>query len=334
MKTYIVTGGAGSLGSVVVKALMTRGDKVRVVDDMSRGNTDRFKGMDVDLCQASISYPSMIPWPFQYPADCVIHMAAINGTKNFYERPDVVLDTSIRGMIHVLNWCRDFHIPELLFVSSSEVYQNAPIIPTPEDIPLIVPDLSNPRYSYGGGKIAAELLAVHCGKFLKRMMIVRPHNCYSGDMAPDHVIPSLIEKILNPVLWAHNKATSNAIPIQGTGQETRSFCYIDDFVSGLLTVLDKGENRQVYNIGTQDEISIADLVSKVGAVCGIVAHPILSQPLQKGSPSRRCPDNTKLRELGWEPKISLEEGLKKTVQWYRENTNEIQGESQATAETK
>ena len=316
MKTYIVTGGCGSLGSAVVKALIARGDKVRVVDDMSRGNADRFKGMDVDLCQASVSFPSMIPWPFQYPTDCVIHMAAINGTKNFYERPDEVLDTSIRGMIHVLNWCQNSHIPELLFVSSSEVYQDAPIIPTPEDIPLVVPDLFNPRYSYGGGKIAAELLAVHCGQFLKKMMIARPHNIYGPDMGMDHVIPQLIEKFLGSFddFWGPVQ-----IGIQGTGKESRSFCYIDDFVSGLLTVLDKGENRNVYHIGNEEEKTTNELVWELGKVFGVSACSYLEQPLQKGSPSRRCPDNSKLKALGWEPKISLEEGLRKTVQWYRES---------------
>lgn len=330
MKTYCITGGCGSLGSAVVKALVARGDKVRVVDNLSRGNRDRLKGVDCDIWDSDITR-FRSDWAFQYKTDCVIHMAAINGTKNFYERPDEVLDVSIRGTLNVLDWCKEYDIPELLFVSSSEVYQEAPIIPTPEDVPLVVPDLWNPRYSYGGGKIAAELLAVHCGQFLKRMMIVRPHNIYGPDMGYDHAIPQFIRFMLPRVPVAQKIADGSLcggpldavipVPIQGTGEESRAFCYIDDFVSGLLTVLDKGENRNVYHIGTEEEWAINDLVWELGQIFKVPVSVFPSQPLQKGSPPHRCPDTSKIKQLGWTPIISLREGLRRTVEWYRENAS-------------
>lgn len=327
MKTYLITGGSGYLGSAVVKALVARGDRVRVMDDFSRGDKGRLWGVACDIWEANVT-TSRAEWAFQYPTDCVIHMAAINGTKNFYERPGDVLEVSVRGMLNVLDWCKQYDIPEMVFVSSSEVYQDALTIPTPEDVVLVVPNLWNPRYSYGGGKIAAELLAVHCGQFLKRMCIVRPHNIYSGGAGNDHVIPSLIQQIINrPKLNGIEVAFTGDVAIQGDGQETRSFCYVDDFVSGMLTVLDKGDNRQVYNIGNPEEIKIEQLVYEVGRACGVHAFPVFGGPSPKGSPHRRCPDMSKLKQLGWNPTIDLAEGLSRTVSWYRKNQHEKQRES-------
>ena len=129
-------------------------------------------------------------------ADCVCHLAYINGTEFFYSKPDLVLEVAVKGMVNVLDACVEHGVREFILASSSEVYQTPPLIPTPETVPLSVPDVLNPRYSYGGGKIISELLLINYGrKFFDRAMIFRPHNVYGPDMGTEHVIPQFITRM-------------------------------------------------------------------------------------------------------------------------------------------
>ncbi len=212
-------------------------------------------------------------------------------------------------MMNVLHSCETHGGKELFLVSSSEAYQTAPV-PTDETVPLTVPDVTNPRYSYGGGKIACEVAAMaygHAGVF-KRLVIARPHNIYGPDAGVDHVIPQFAERI----------SKLNGSPdfqIQGTGQETRSFCHVDDCVEAFRVLLDRGEHMNVYHVGNDEELMISSLAAKIAQHAG---HSIRLCPtdLPKGSPPRRKPDITKLRALGYEPRISLADGLSGTLDWY------------------
>ena len=128
--------------------------------------------------------------------DSVLHLAYVNGTEYFYEHPELILDIAVRGMLNVLDACRAEKVPELVLASSSEAYHQPPIVPTPEGVPLVVPDPLNPRYSYGGGKLISELMALNWGrKGFERVMIFRPHNVYGPDMGWEHVIPDLGRKV-------------------------------------------------------------------------------------------------------------------------------------------
>ncbi len=116
--------------------------------------------------------------------DCVVHLAAVNGTEYFYSKPHVVLDVGIVGMLNVIAACRQHGVSDLVVASSSEVYQLPPEIPTDETAPLTIPDPLNARYSYAGSKIASELLAINYGRHdFKCVTIFRPHNVYGPDMA-------------------------------------------------------------------------------------------------------------------------------------------------------
>jgi dTDP-glucose 4,6-dehydratase/UDP-glucose 4-epimerase len=186
-------------------------------------------------------------------------------------------------------------------------------------VPLLVPDVMNPRYSYGGGKIIGELLCINYGrKHFDRMTIFRPHNVYGPDMGGEHVLPQFILRAKTAV---DNSPTGDIpFPIQGQGTETRSFIYIDDFTDGLLLVLENGRHNEIYHIGTQDEISVRDLAVQVVELFG--RRPLIQHlPLQAGSTARRCPDTTKLRALGFAPKVPLAAGLKLTFDWYTQNTD-------------
>ena len=203
-------------------------------------------------------------------------------------------------MVNIFDLCVEKKIKNLFLASSSEVYQYANKIPTPEDIPLIIPDIKNPRYSYGGGKILTELMGYHYGKkFFKKLVIFRPHNVYGYDMGNEHVIPEFIKRI---------KLKSNYFKIKGTGNETRSFIYISDFVRAFDVILKKGKHCEIYNIGTEEEISIKNLAKKIAKIFKKRIR-IKNTNLAKGGTPRRCPDISKIKKLGFVQKISLEQGI-------------------------
>ena len=322
VKTYLVTGGLGFIGSALVRRLVQEGHRVRVLDDKSRGAARKLGDVAgaVEMFTGDIRNPHAVKEAIR-GADCVCHLAYINGTEFFYSRPELVLEVAVKGMINVADACVEHGVRELVLASSSEVYQTPPMVPTPEDVPLSVPDTLNPRYSYGGGKIISELMLINYGrKFFERAMVFRPHNAYGPDMGWEHVIPQFATRM--EALVADRGATSGVIdfPIQGTGNETRAFVYISDLIDGILRVLERGEHLGVYHIGTDVETTIADLAQEV-ARCFEREIRVIPGELRPGGPLRRCPDITRMRRLGYQPRVPLAEGLAATVEWYRRNSD-------------
>ena len=318
MRRILVTGGTGFLGSALVRRLISLGHFVRVIDNEFRSSIDRLKSCkdQIDWVKGDIRDPKAVLTSMEN-IDTVIHLAAINGTKFFYERPDLVLDVGVRGILNVLDGCKKWEISDLIVASSSEVYQTPLKIPTDEKEPLKVPDVSNPRYSYGGSKIITELLAMNYqGTPRQRTVIFRPHNVYGPDMGGEHVLPELIVKILKSI----KSHPSGPLPleIQGSGHESRCFIHIDDMVDGIVLLMESGKHRQIYHVGNPEEISMADLAQKLAAYFGrnLALKP---GPLSLGSTLRRCPSIEKIKQLGFSPKISLDQGLASIVEWYRKN---------------
>ena len=318
MSRILVTGGSGFIGSALVKALVHGGHTVRVLDDNSRGRPRRLTDVEknIEFIAGDIRDASSVDRAAQ-GMDEVHHLAFVNGTEFFYSMPELVLDVGVRGMVNVIDACRKNNVGTLVLASSSEVYQTPPKVPTAEDAPLSIPDPLNPRYSYGGGKLISELMAINYGrKFFERVLIFRPHNVYGPDMGFDHVIPQF-------ALRLHKLAQARAsgklrFEIQGSGSETRSFCYIDDLVAGVLAMRDKGEHLGIYHVGTMDEVSIADLAKRVAKAAGREIE-LVAGPLQAGGTPRRCPDISKLAGLGYKPRVPLDAGLKTTLDWYWRN---------------
>ena len=158
-KRYLITGGTGFIGSAIVKRLVEEENFVRIVDNNIRGDLRKVQDVldRVELVEADVRDYDKINEVCK-DIDSVIHLAYINGTEYFYSKPKLVLDVAIKGMINLMDACYNNNIKEFILASSSEVYQTPPVIPTPENVPLIIPDINNPRYSYGGGKIACELI--------------------------------------------------------------------------------------------------------------------------------------------------------------------------------
>jgi len=316
---YLVTGGAGFLGSALVRRLVSSGHETVVLDDFSRGKPDRLRGTGCEIISGDIRDPEIVAHAM-HGCQSVVHMAYLQGTQTFYSEPRQVLDVAVRGMLNVLSACEQTGCGEMLLISSSEAYQVASVVPTPETIPLTVPDVLNPRYSYGGGKIACEIMALAWARtgVLDRLVIARPHNVYGPDMGREHVIPEFCIRMNAQV----DKHPEGIIPfrIQGSGQETRSFCYIDDCIDQLTLLLNRGEPMNVYHVGTMDEKTIADVAHGVAACYGREVK-VVPGTLPQGSPPRRLPDMEKMRQLGhyYYPEVPFPEGLARTVEWYRAN---------------
>ena len=192
----------------------------------------------------------------------VVHMASVNGTAYFYSQPELVLDVGIRGMLAVVDACRANGVGDLVVASSSEVYQTPPKVPTDESAPLIVPDPLNPRYSYGGQKLASELIALNYGRTgFSRVAVFRPHNVYGPDMGFEHVVPELALRADDAV--RAQPSGKVRFPIQGDGRQTRAFIHVDDFTTGLVTVIEKAPHLSITHIGNPEELTIADVARQV-----------------------------------------------------------------------
>jgi len=314
MSHHLITGGAGFIGSALAHRLIREGHKVTVLDRFSRGKTERLP-REVRTIAGDIRHADVVLHAAR-DCDVIWHLAYVQGTQTFYADPKDVIDVALRGIVNVLGACEAMdQKPDLFLVSTSEVYQNPPagMFPTDETVPLSVPDVTNPRYSYGGGKIASEIatLAYAQAGVLNRAVIVRPHNIYGPDMGREHVIPEFAIRMMG-LVQSHGRE----FRIQGTGLETRSFCYIDDCVGGLMVLLEKGEDRNVYHLGNPaEEYTISDLALDVADWFGREIKVIPGE-LPKGSPTRRLPDISKLAALGYAPSVSLADGLAQTLSWY------------------
>jgi nucleoside-diphosphate-sugar epimerase len=321
MKKILVTGGTGFIGSALIRGLLQNDYMVRVFDNEFRGNRRRLADVenDIEIVHGDIRDGDALCKACK-GMDVVHHLAAINGTEHFYERPGLVLEVAVKGIFNVLDACKDQNVREILVASSSEVYQTPCNIPTPETERLIVPDPFNPRYSYGAGKILSELAAIHCTKdIFDRVLIYRPHNVYGPDMGWEHVIPSFIKRMKEMVISGFNGPLD--FPIQGDGRQTRSFIFIDDCVNALIMLHNKGKNGSIYNVGASDEISIRELADLIALEFG-VSLVIKPQAAKEGATLRRCPDTKKIYALGFRPNVLLKEGLKATIDWHKNSPNQ------------
>ena len=136
------------------------------------------------------------------------------------------------------------------------------------------------------------------------LTIFRPHNIYGSDMGNLHVIPQLFEKAIRA------KEVGGEFIVEGTGAQTRSFCHINDFIQGFALILSASKGKQVFNIGTSEEVTISDLAARIAKICDVNSNTLKSE-MPAGGTSRRVPDISKLGALGYKPTVSLDDGLKK-----------------------
>lgn len=316
--SVLVTGGGGFIGLHLARALAAQGRTVVVAENWSRtgGPDEDVKQLraqpgvtfvDADLSEAGgwRRLPEGI--------DQVCHLAAINGTRFFYEKPYEVLRVNLLATVHLVDWLAATGFQgKAVFASSSEVYSGlhamgALPLPTPETVGSAFADLANPRISYGVSKLAGELCVRH-GARGWRWSIVRYHNVYGPRMGREHVIPELCERL---------NRREDPLKLFGATPR-RAFCYVDDAVQATQRVLETpSTNGEVINIGNDtEEVTIRDLAERLIRLSGY--RPSLEEaPAPEGSTMRRCPDLAKLRRLtGFTPAVALDEGLRRTWAWY------------------
>ena len=325
-KKILITGGAGFIGYHLCKQLAREGHEIVICDNFFRGKLDN----DLKTLLESHDNCKLLECDFTNKDevkkldsgyDYIYHLAAIMSVKYANEIPEKVLTANILSTINILDWFVESGNGRILFSSTSEVYAgsakyyNLPI-PTPENVPLSIEDVFNPRYSYAGSKILGELLFINYARAYDiDMRIVRYHNIYGPRMGFEHVIPQLSMRTLR---------RENPFNIFGI-EQTRAFCYVDDAVDATMRVMASEKTRaEIINIGNdREEILISDLAQKLFQISNF--HPTIEPlPAPKGSTERRCPNIDKLRQLtDFDPTISLNEGLLKTFEWYRRHFEAI-----------
>ena len=305
-KNFLVTGGTGFIGSNICKLLIKKNHNVVIFDNNFRGDLNKIKKIKkkIKFIKGDIRNKKLLNKSLKN-IDAVIHLAYVNGTKYFYSKPVLILDIAVKGILNIIDGCIKNKVKELYLASSSEVYQTPNKIPTDESESLKIPDIYNPRYSYGGGKILTELMGIHYGKkYFKKLIIFRPHNVYGSNMGNQHVIPEFINRF--------KSINGRKFKIQGTGNEIRSFIYIDDFIEAFDLILKKGKHLNIYNIGTKEKIKIKDLANKLSKILKKRIN-IKKTPLAKGGTKLRIPNINKIQKLGFKQKYNLEKGLRKIL---------------------
>ncbi len=307
LKNILVTGGTGFIGSNICKYLVKEKYKIVVFDNNSRGNIGRLNEIkkNIIFIKGDICNKKDLEKAFKKKINSVIHLAYINGTRYFYEKPIDVLNVGLKGIINTLELSKKYKIKNFILASSSEVYQTPNKIPTSEEEILKVPDVYNPRYSYGAGKIISELMTINYGKkFFKKTIIFRPHNVYNEDMGNEHVIPQFVKKI--------RKTKNGRIKIKGNGKEIRSFIHIEDFINAFNLIFHKGKNLEIYNIGTNEKISIKKLALLIAKIMKKKIK-LVNTTSFKGNTPVRCPKIKKIKKLGFKQKVKILNGLKKII---------------------
>ena len=323
-KKILITGAAGFIGYHLSCKLADQ-HSLTLVDNFSRNQMDDYfkalissngiKFFDADLTDKEF-YNDLDSY-----YDWIFHLAAINGTKYFYEKPYAVLKTNILSLMNILEWINDKNCGKFLFSSSSEAYAGTiseynfshDYIPTDEKIPLCINDVHNERFSYGGSKLIGELLVINYFKKLvsSQYSIIRYHNIYGPRMGNEHVIPEFCNRIFKK---------ENPFNIFGS-KETRAFCYIDDAIDGTLKVMSSKKcDGEILHVGNDsEEIKIYELAKKL-LFLNQSSADIKINPSPAGSVIRRCPNISKLKSLtNFDPKVNISKGLKIVSDWYIKN---------------
>ncbi|MAF80278.1 epimerase [bacterium] len=320
----LITGGVGFIGLHLTKHLLQNEDnEITLADNFFRGEKDKeleeiLKNDRVTLIELDLTNKDEYE-KLGNGYDYIYHLAAVNGTKYFYEMPEEVLRINILSLIYILEWMRSENKEgKLLFTSSNEAYAGAieafgklPI-PTPENVPLVISDVYNPRWSYAGTKLIGEQFVIHYAeKYKLKAVIVRPHNFFGQRAGFSHVIPEFALRIADK---------KDPFEIFGT-EETRTFCYIEDAVEAMKLLMESKNTDthpiETVHIGGEEEITMEGLAEKMFESAGWRPNKIEKKEAPKGSVKRRKADITKIKKLvGWTPKTALKEGLKKTYDWY------------------
>ncbi len=314
-RRVVVTGGAGFLGSHLCDALVARGERVVAVDDLSSGEVDNVAGLAdnprFELVIADVSKGI----PVDGPVDAVMHFASAASPPDYLARPLETLAVGSEGTRHALALAAA-HGARFLLASTSEIYGDPVVHPQPETYWGNVNPVG-PRSVYDEAKRFAEALtmATHRTSGVD-VGIVRIFNTYGPRLRPGdgRVVSNFLVQAIE----------GRPLTVYGDGSQTRSLCFVADEVAGIVALLDSSLTGPV-NIGNPTELTVLGLAHAVLALTGS-SSTIVHEPLPTDDPTRRRPDITVARrELGWEPVVALEEGLRRTVEFFASGTPQRPG---------
>lgn len=305
----IVTGGAGFLGSHLCDKLIERGDQVICIDNLLTGSLDNIAHLQNSPDFQFVEADTEDTFPQDLDFDQLYHLASPaspnkNNPKSYQSLPFETMQVNTFG---TWNLCQETLArgAKFLFASTSEVYGDPLEHPQKEDYNGNV-STTGPRSVYDESKRFGETITSAFIRYNKLdAKIVRIFNTYGPRMAQDgRVVIEFVKAALE----------NKPFPIFGDGTQTRSFCYVSDMVDGIIAAMEKEVEGEIYNLGNPNEFTLLQLAEVIKKITGSSSEVAFVEKMPEDDPQRRCPDITKAREkLGWEPKVDLEEGLKKLI---------------------
>jgi UDP-glucuronate decarboxylase len=304
----LITGGAGFIGSHLAEKLLSQDHEVIILDNFYTGqksNLSRISsGPNFEVLRQDVTEP------FSLEVDAIYHLACPASPVHYQKFPVQTIKTSVLGSINALELATRLNIP-ILLSSTSEVYGDPNISPQTETYWGNVNPIGL-RSCYDEGKRAAETLFFDFNRqYSTDIRVARIFNTYGPNMSPEdgRVVSNFIVQALK----------NNDITIYGDGTQTRSFCYVDDLVEGLVRLMNNSDSTQSpINLGNPNEISVLELAQKIISMTNSKSK-VIQLPLPQDDPKQRRPDIDKAKKiLGWQPTIDLENGLIKTIEYFRD----------------
>ena len=318
MKKVLILGGGGFIGRNITEFLVKRGDCLVVSADIKEGSNWKELSLNYPSVFKSVldDFSNMLAFKnLDSGFDEIYMLAAIVGVNRTLKDPYEVIRTNTKLTSNVLEWVAENPVKKILFSSSSENYAATTDlfdseIPTDENVPLCIGEITHPRWTYAITKIHGESAFIHSSKRLNYdYRIVRYQNIIGPEMGFGHAIPHIVERFVNEI--------ENPIKIYGHDQ-TRAFCYIDDAVRGTVGAMESANySNNIYHIGYDHEVSMEELTKFIGSTLGYDGRyeNAMTYP---GSVSRRCPNITKaVSSFAYKPEIFWKDAVVMTVDWYR-----------------
>ena len=305
MATILITGGAGNVASALAKRLAeNKDDLIVIIDNLSTGSLSKVpQAENVKFIKANVNnYNDIVPVFGRYNFDYVFHYAAVVGVKRTLENPMMVLD-DIDGIKNILSLSKNSGVKRVFYSSSSEVYGEPFEIPQNEQTTPL-----NSRLPYAIVKNVGEaFFRSYYHEYGLEYTIFRFFNTYGPNQSEDFVVPRFLKAALK----------NEPIYIYGDGQQTRSFCYVDDNIDTCIKAMNNQSClNDVLNIGSDTEMTILDLAKIIISVSKSNSEIIFLPPLEEGDMTRRCPDTSKMKAVLGKELLCLEDGLLKLIQHY------------------